>query len=191
MIAPTSEVGAIQANSRQLSRPLRQCAYAAVRAAAPEIATLAPAAAAALLPTSTMTGKRRLPSTSPTIPPKNETANDQTMTRISSAGLIEAEKLFAHTPADGRAAVRDRRRAGARADRPDRGRAARCANAAAHPRRAGWAETDPRSRLGAADRDRGGQPAQRDPLRPARFGEDDACPDCRRAGGRRLRGGVG
>ena len=54
-------------------------------AAAPLIATLAPAPAAGLVATRTISGSRRLPSTRPTKPPKKETANDQTKTAISSS----------------------------------------------------------------------------------------------------------
>jgi hypothetical protein len=49
------------------------------------MATLAPAAAAALEPTRTITGSRRLPRTRPTAPPAKETAKDQTATRRISA----------------------------------------------------------------------------------------------------------
>src|SRR6476659_2128673 len=48
-----------------------------------------------------------------------------------------------------------------------------------------------RAGLGAAHRDRERQTAQRDPLRPARRGEDDAGADRRRGRRRGLRGGVG
>ena len=74
---------------------------------------------------------------------------------------------------------------------PGRRRAAGGADAAAVARRAGRAGARAGRGIGAADRDRERASAQRDPLRAARLGEDDAGADRGGGRGRRLRGGVG
>jgi hypothetical protein len=84
-MAPASEVGAIQANSRQLIRPARAWVVAAVVAATSEIARLAPAPAAGDEASRMTSGGRRFPRTSPTNPPAAETANDQSASAISSS----------------------------------------------------------------------------------------------------------
>ena len=88
--APASEGGAIHANSLQLTRPARAWVQAEATAAAPEIATLAPAPAAGEVENWTTTGSRRLPSTRPTSPPTSETTNAQTPTTISSHASMGA-----------------------------------------------------------------------------------------------------
>src|SRR5215211_3963825 len=90
--APISEVGAIHQNSFQLTRPPRAWALAEATAAAPLTATLAPAPAAGEVANRTISGNRRLPSTSPTSPPTSETTNAQAPTMISSAGSTSAHR---------------------------------------------------------------------------------------------------
>src|SRR5919201_6414759 len=84
-IAPTSDGGAIHRNRRQSIRPPRQCAALLVSAETPLIATLAPAPAAGEVASSTTSGSRRLPSTSPTSPPTAATVNAQAASAISSS----------------------------------------------------------------------------------------------------------
>ena len=70
-MAATIDGGVIQANSRQLMRPARMWAIAAVPAAAAEMSRLAPVPAAALEAMSSVKGSRMLPRTSPTRPPRD------------------------------------------------------------------------------------------------------------------------
>src|SRR5918996_3951427 len=100
MTAPANDAGAIQPNSRQLIRPAWAWREAEATAAAPETATFAPAPAAGEVANSSITGSRRLPSTSPTRPPIRETRKAQATTAaISSASkgrwiLAGVERLF-------------------------------------------------------------------------------------------------
>ena len=90
-----------------------------------------------------------------------------------------------------RSTLRHGRRRSAGAAGPAPGRPAGGSHAAAHAGRDDRAGARAWRGVGAAERDRERQAAQRDPLRAARGGEDDAGAD-RRGGGRRgLRGGVG
>src|SRR3954470_1050567 len=112
-MAPVSDVGAIQANSRQLIRPAQAWAAAAVVAATPEITRFAPAPAAGDEASRTTSGRRRFPSTSPTSPPAAETANDQRASAINSSVSTPGSYWIG----DG-AAVRHRPDASSRKRRP-------------------------------------------------------------------------
>src|SRR5207247_4124222 len=90
--------GAIHANSRQLTRPARRCAIAAVAAATALTTRLAPVPAAALEATSRVAGRRRFPSTSPTSPPARATMKHHAAYSAHStpwnAARVVSETLF-------------------------------------------------------------------------------------------------
>src|SRR4051794_40115729 len=86
MTAPAMDGGAIQAKSRQLTRPARMWAIDAVSAATALMTRFAPVPAAALDAKSSVAGRRRLPRTSPTSPPAAATPKHQrTKARYSMA----------------------------------------------------------------------------------------------------------
>ena len=70
MRAPTTDGGAIHATTRQSTRPARACWMPPVAAEAALMAMFVPAAVAASPETTRTSGRRSVPSTSPSIEPR-------------------------------------------------------------------------------------------------------------------------
>ena len=95
--APTTDGGAIHPNSRQLIRPARTWPIEAAEAATPDTAMFAAPPDAVEDANSSMTGRRRLPSTRPTAPPAKATRKHQTAMPIAS-GADTREECSSRAP---------------------------------------------------------------------------------------------
>ena len=84
--------GAIQATTRQSTRPSRAWRKAPAPAEAAEMAMFVPAAASGLPETATISGSRSVPSTSPSIEPTYPATNDPLNASASSQASTAARR---------------------------------------------------------------------------------------------------